>query len=192
MRTVSAARIFYNIRMKPPERFETDRLVLRPPTLADAESIYQTYAGDPEVTRYLTWRPHTSIAQTLEFLTGCLEGWQGGRRFPYAITIKGSDSVIGMIEMRLEGFKADVGYGMGRAYWGNGYMTEVLCALIEWAMAQPSIYRVWAICDVDNIASARVMEKAGMQREGILRREIVHPSISSEPRNCYLYAIVKG
>jgi RimJ/RimL family protein N-acetyltransferase len=177
--------------MRPPEHIETDRLILRPPALADAESIFQTYAQDPEVTRYLTWRPHTSITETLEFLSGCLAAWQGAQRFPYVVTLKGADSAIGMIEIRLDSFKAEVGYGMGRAYWGKGYMTEALRALITWALAQPRIYRVWAICDVDNLASARVLEKAGMQREGLLRREIIHPNISAEPRDCYLYAIVK-
>ncbi len=177
--------------MKPPEKFETDRLVLRPARLSDAESIFQTFAQDPEVTRYTSWRPHTSIAQTLEFLAGCEQAWQGDRRFPYIITLKGSNSAIGLFEIRLEGFTAEVGYGIGRAYWGKGYTTEAARASIDWGLAQPSIYRVWAVCDVDNIGSRRVMEKAGMLREGILRRGIIHPNISAEPRDCYLYAVVK-
>ena len=177
--------------MKPPEKFETDRLVLRPARLSDAESIFQTFAQDPEVTRYTSWRPHTSIAQTLEFLAGCEQAWQGDRRFPYIITLKGSNSAIGLFEIRLEGFKAEVGYGIGKAYWGKGYTTEAARASIDWGLAQPSIYRVWAVCDVDNIGSRRVMEKAGMLREGILRRGIIHPNISAEPRDCYLYAVVK-
>jgi RimJ/RimL family protein N-acetyltransferase len=44
---------------------------------------------------------------------------------------------------------------------------------------------------VENIASARVMEKAGMAREGLLRRYVVHPNISAEPRDAYLYAVVR-
>jgi hypothetical protein len=53
------------------------------------------------------------------------------------------------------------------------------------------IFRVWALCDVDNLASARVMEKVGMQREGILRRWILHPNLSDEPRDVYCYSVVK-
>ena len=177
--------------MNPPKRLETDRLILRPPVLADAESIFKTYAQDPEVTRYLTWQPHTSIVKTLEFLSGCVDAWQGDYRFPYVITLKGADLAIGMIEIRLDGFKADVGYGIGRMYWGRGYMTEALRAILAWALAQRAIYRAWAVCDAENIASARVLEKAGMQREGTLRRGIIHPNISTEPRDCFLYAIVK-
>jgi [ribosomal protein S5]-alanine N-acetyltransferase len=177
--------------IRPPERFETERLVLRLPTLADAEAIFQTFARDPDVTRYTSWRPHTSIAQTLEFLAGCEQAWQGERRFPYCITLKGSEGGIGLFEIRPEGFKAEVGYGIGKAYWGKGYTTEAARKVVDWALAQPLIYRVWAVCDVDNIASSRVMEKAGMQREGILRRGILHPNVSSEPRDCYIYAVVK-
>jgi RimJ/RimL family protein N-acetyltransferase len=177
--------------MKPPERIKTDRLILRMPVLADAESIHRNYAQDPEITRYLTWRPNTSVEQAKEFVAASLIAWQGEKRFPYAITLKGEDQAIGMIELRLDGFKAELGYVIGKAWWGRGYMTEAVRALVDWSLARPELYRVWAVCDGENIGSARVMEKAGMQREGLLRRAILHPNVSAEPRDCYVYAIVK-
>jgi len=61
----------------------------------------------------------------------------------------------------------------------------------SWLLQQPDIYRVFATCDVENPASARVMEKVGMVREGILRRNSIHPSIGNEPRDSLIYAIVK-
>ena len=70
-------------------------------------------------------------------------------------------------------------------------MTESARARIEWAFQHPVIYRVYATTDVENVASWRVMEKAGMECEGILRRYIVQPNISDEPRDSYIYAIVK-
>ena len=78
-----------------------------------------------------------------------------------------------------------------RAHWGKGYVPEATRAIIEWAFQQPSIFRVYATTDVDNVASQRVMEKAGMQCEGILRSYILHPNISDIPRDSYLYAIIK-
>jgi RimJ/RimL family protein N-acetyltransferase len=99
--------------------------------------------------------------------------------------------VIGMMIARAAEEKWELGYVLARPYWGRGYMTEALRALIAWALKQKSIFRVWAVCDVDNIASARVMEKAGMQREGRLKRWSVHPNLSPEPRDSYCYAIVK-
>jgi RimJ/RimL family protein N-acetyltransferase len=96
-----------------------------------------------------------------------------------------------MIAARVDGHKWELGYVLARGYWGRGYMTEALKALVNWAVQQSEIYRVWAVCDVDNLASARVMEKAGMRREGILRRWSIHPNVSDEPRDSYCYSIVK-
>ena len=66
-------------------------------------------------------------------------------------------------------------------------MTEALRAAVGWALAAPGVYRVGAVCDVDNPGSARVMEKAGLTREGLLRRWMVHPNVSDEPRDCFIY-----
>ncbi len=71
-------------------------------------------------------------------------------------------------------------------------MTEAIRTITEWALSQPSIFRVWAVCDVENAASVKVLEKAGFQQEGIFRRWLIHPDISDEPRDCYCYAAVKG
>jgi [ribosomal protein S5]-alanine N-acetyltransferase len=67
-------------------------------------------------------------------------------------------------------------------------MTEVLTEVVNWALNQPGTFRIGAVCDVENIGSARVMEKAGLFREGVLRRWLMHPNISDEPRDCFIYA----
>lgn len=177
--------------MRPPESFETVRLLLRRPIMADAEAIFKCYAQDPEVTRYVTWRPHQNLSETQQFLSTCIDAWQGDRRFPYSIVLKNKSALVGMIEITIANFRAEVGYVLARQHWGQGIMTEAARALVDWALSQPQIYRVWAVCDVENAASARVLEKVGMQREGILRRYIMHPNVSNEPRDCYCYAIVK-
>jgi [ribosomal protein S5]-alanine N-acetyltransferase len=177
--------------MKMPEQLETQRLVLRKPRLEDTRAIFEGWAQDQEVTRYLTWRPHERIEQTEEFVQGCIRAWEGEARFPYVITRKGTGAVIGIIDPRMEGSKVGIGYGAARAYWGNGYVLEATRAIIDWAFQQPAIFRVYATTDVENSASRRVMEKAGMQCEGILRKYILHPNISDIPRNSYLYAITK-
>jgi [ribosomal protein S5]-alanine N-acetyltransferase len=75
--------------------------------------------------------------------------------------------------------RLDCGYALVRACWGRGP---------HWALNQPGIFRIGAVCDVENIGSARVMEKAGLFREGLLRRLLMHPNISDEPRDCFIYA----
>jgi len=177
--------------MNMPEQIETERLALRRPRLEDGTAIFAGWAQDKEVTRYLTWRPHKSLEQTNEFIQGCLSAWEQETRFPYMITLNESIDIIGMIDPRIEGHKVGIGYVAARAYWGKGYMPEAVRAIIQWAFQQPSIYRVYATTDVENIASQRVLEKVGMQCEGLLRKYIIHPNISNVPRDSYMYAIIK-
>jgi RimJ/RimL family protein N-acetyltransferase len=177
--------------MNPPEMIQTERLLLRKPRIEDAPAIFEGYAQDPEVTRYLTWKPHKNIRESEEFLHACGQLWRAEKDFAYAITLKGDDKLIGMFALHPMNLKIEVGYALARPHWGKGYTTEILRAMIEWVLGQPDIFRVQAFCDVDNIGSARVMEKAGMEREGLLRRYVLHPNISDEPRDVYLYAIVK-
>ncbi len=177
--------------MQPPSVIETERLILRPPTLADAPAIYEAYAQDPEVTRYLIWRPHKSLAETEGFLRELLARRQTGADFTWVITRREDARLIGMIKPHPADYRVGLGYVLARAYWGQGYMTEAVRAVMEWALAQPNVFRVWAVCDVDNLASARVMEKAGMEREGVLRRWALHPNVSNEPRDCFCYAKVR-
>jgi RimJ/RimL family protein N-acetyltransferase len=181
----------YNHVMKMPERIETERLVLRVPLKEDAPAVFAGWAQDKEVTRYLTWHPHQAIEQTEQFIQSCLLAWERETRFPYMITSKESDEIVGMIDPRIEGPKVGIGYIAARAHWGKGYVSEATRAVIDWAFQQQSIYRVYATTDVENVASQRVLEKVGMQCEGILRKYILHPNISDVPRDSYMYAIIK-
>jgi RimJ/RimL family protein N-acetyltransferase len=176
--------------MDIPVELHTERLVLRMPLLTDARVIYEGYASDPEVIRYLAFRGGQTLGDVEQFVIRALHGWQSGTSLTWAITLKPEGALIGMIDVRLESH-ANVGYVLARDQWNKGFMTEALGAVVRWAMEQPEIFRLWAVCDVENVASARVMEKAGMQREGILRRWMILPNRSDMPRDCYCYSIVK-
>ena len=174
-----------------PLKFETDRLILRQPRFVNANDIFQNYGADPEVTRYLTWRPSTNLSEVRTFLESRLAKWDSGGEFSWAITCRGKDQVIGMIGCRVREHAADIGYVLSRTYWKRGYVTEAAKAVVNWAGSLDFIFRVCAVCDVENIGSARVLEKLGMEREGILRRWIVHPNVSAEPRDCYVYSKIR-
>jgi ribosomal-protein-alanine N-acetyltransferase len=177
--------------MKPPEIFETPRLTLRPAVMADADAIFIGYAQDPEVAKYMIWRPHRDIEETRDFMRRCESSWEENSAYPWVITLKKDGRLIGMIECRIRGFSMDIGYVLARAHWGQGYTPEAAQAVVNWGLRQEGIFRVWALCDIENLASARVMEKIGMLREGILRRWTLHPNVSAEPRDVYCYSIVK-
>jgi len=175
-----------------PDRFQTQRLVLRRTTAADAPAIFEGYAQDPEVTRYLVWRPHDTIDDTRAYLAKCDAGWDAGTELTWALTLTGQERLIGMIAARPRNHMVDLGYVLAREYWGRGLMSEAAAAIVDLAFRDPAVHRVWALCDVDNHASARVLEKAGMSHEGVLRRRIIHPNISPDPRDVHCYARIRS
>ena len=175
-----------------PETIETERLHLRRPVGSDAGVIFSSYAQDPEVTRYLVWRPHSQVETTKAFVAECELRWTDGSGYPYAIALKNSaEHLIGMIDLRPKTHRVEFGFVLARAYWGKGFMPEAISAVAAACLNMPTIYRFEATCDVENRRSARAMEKAGLIFEGVLRRYIVHPNISREPRDSLLYAITK-
>ena len=155
--------------MKPPEKIETKRLILRKPRMDDAYSLFNAYMQDLEVARFTMWRPHQRVEQTEEFIEDCLLAWESDARFPFVITLKEKYEPFGMIDFHIKGSTVGFGYVIARSHQCMGYATEATRAIIGWAFQQPSLYRVNASTDVENHASARVMEKAGMIREGLLR-----------------------
>jgi ribosomal-protein-alanine N-acetyltransferase len=174
-----------------PDTVETLRLHLRRPVTTDAERIFQTYAQDREVTRYLEWMPHSSIETTKQFIALCQDRWTTSVAFPYVITRRQDGELLGMIEVRPKGHRANFGYVLGRRYWGHGFMPEAIGAIVKITLQPRTVYRIEATCDAENKASARALEKSGFLREGLLRRYIIHPNISSEPRDSLLYALTK-
>ena len=174
-----------------PREISTERLLLRVPVPEDAQRIFASYAQDMEVARYLTWRPSKKLADAEHHIHDRILAWRRGNICAWSIIETKRDSLIGMIELRVKDGVADAGYLVASTEWGKGYATEALMAVIDAGLALPEVQRVAAVCDVENLASARVMEKAGMAREGTLERHMVHPNISDEPRDVYSYAITK-
>lgn len=180
-------------KLTAPPQFTTTRLLLRKPCLEDAPVIFHGYARDPEVVRYLTWRTHGTVAETGAYLRHCLEEWARGASYPFVIEELGqAGQPVGMIHLHEGPGRVTFGYVLAQPSWGRGYMTEALTTLVDWALAQPQVWRAAAFCDIDNQASARVMEKAGMSFEGVLRRYSLHPAIATEPRDCRMFAKVKS
>ena len=173
-----------------PEEIHTPRLRLRRACVKDAPVIHRTYACDPEVARFVLFRPDQSLRDIEDFLEKADHAWQTGAAATWAITLKGSGDLIGMIDLRLES-EANLGYVLARPYWNRGLMTEVVRAVIAAAFELPGIYRVWAICEVGNTASARVMQKAGMIPEGRLDRHMVFPNLGEEPRDVLRFGIAR-
>jgi RimJ/RimL family protein N-acetyltransferase len=128
---------------RPETTWETARLLARPAVTADAQAIFEHYACDPEVARYMTWRPHNEISETLDFLRRCERVWADGSAFPWSLWMKGSGEFVGLVEIRVHRTSVDLGYALSRRWWRQGLMSEALRSVLQWALAQPEIYRVW-------------------------------------------------
>ena len=178
--------------MTLPERtWETARLLAKPAAVADAQVVFEEYASDPAVAKYMTWTPHRSVDDTKEFLSRCERVWTEGSAFPWSLWRKQDGAFVGLIEIRVAPSSVDLGYALARRWWRQGFMSEAVTWVVGWALAQPTIYRVWATCDVENTASARLLERIGMECDGVLRRWLTHPNLSESPRDCFCYSIVK-
>jgi ribosomal-protein-alanine N-acetyltransferase len=174
-----------------PDRFETERLIMRPIARGDGLAIFAGYAQDLEVVRYLSWRPHRRLAETESYIDRCLMA-PATRARTYALIGRAEGRLVGAFELRRpEPHRLDCGYVLARPLWGRGLMTEALAETARWAMSRDDVWRIGAVCDVDNPASARVMEKSGLACEGILRRWLVHPNLGAAPRDCFSYALIR-
>ena len=151
---------------------ETSRLLLRPFRAADGEAMYRNWAKDPEVTRYLTWQPHAGPEVSCQLASRWEQESQKPDFYQWAIVPKELGEPIGGISVvRTDEAhsSAEIGYCIGRPWWGQGLTAEALRAVIEYLIRQVGFRRVSAQHDVNNPNSGKVMRKAGMKKEGILR-----------------------
>lgn len=141
-----------------PRRMETERLTLRPFREEDAQPMFDNWATDPEVTRFLTWPVHASV----DVSRSVLRGWIDAARPEWCIEPKELGEAMGSIGVvNVDGDVIEVGYCLSRKCWGRGYVAEALRAVIPYLFACGA-KRVVAKHDVNNPNSGRVMQKAGM------------------------------
>jgi len=153
---------------------ETPRLLLRPVTLKDAADIYH-YSKDPLVAEHVLWDAHENIHQTRAYIRYILRQYKNGEPSSFAIVEKASRKVIGTIGymwVSQDNASGEVGYSLSRAHWNRGYMTEALKKVIAFGFEELHLNRIEAQHETTNPASGRVMEKAGMRPEGVLRARV--------------------
>jgi len=182
-----------------PRVIDTPRLQLRDLRPGDAPDVFADYAGDPAVLRYLGWRPHQSVADTRQQISYDSHRWLKGSARVWGLTQLAPDGklgkVFGQIELLPMSFPSEsahhwrLGYVMASRYWGQGLMAEAVRAVLDAAFAQPGVWRVDALCDVGNTASVAMLARLGMPCEGRLQRALVHPNVSDQPRDAWLYAL---
>ncbi len=169
---------------------ETGRLWLRKMNQGDAQDLFD-YASDAEVAKYTTWSTHQSLQDSQDFLRAVTEQYAMQTIASWGIVHKGDSKLIGtcgFISWSPHHARAEVAYALSRKYWGQGLMPEAVQAVIAFGFRTMQLNRVQAICEIENVASARVMEKVGMTFEGRLREYMF---FKEHYRNLKMYSILR-
>ncbi|MBQ8001682.1 MAG: GNAT family N-acetyltransferase [Ruminococcus sp.] len=157
---------------KGTQTIKTERLVLRQFTPEDAQAMYNNWAKDERVTKFLTWAPHENLETTQYVLGLWCADYKRDDWYQWAIEYKGE--VIGSISV-VRCFEAndsaEIGYCMGYDYWGKGIMTEAAKAVIDFLFSQINVNKVVICHAVKNPASGKVAQKCGLTFEGTHREE---------------------
>lgn len=150
---------------------ETQRLILRRFELSDVQPMFDNWASDDEVTKYLTWPTHTSVSVTEQVLEDWIPQYSQNDFYNWAIVWKenGSRPIgnISVVRWNKDGEVPIVGYCMGRRWWHRGIMTESLGVVIDFLFEQVGVERIETYHDPNNPHSGGVMRKCGMTFEGI-------------------------
>lgn len=149
---------------------KTDRLILRPFRISDAQKMYDNWASDPEVTKFLTWPTHASAEVTANLLAYWCNQYEKEDYYQWAICLKENDEPIGSMAIVDGDFRvgrAEIGYCISRKWWGKGITAEALQAAIDYLFGDVGMNRIEARHDVNNPNSGKVMQKCGLKMEGI-------------------------
>lgn len=174
------------------QTIETDRLILRRFELSDAGNMFKNYCGKEKITEYLSWSRHKSVSDTVSYLKDfVLPEYDKNNTYRWAVVWKDNNEVIGCIDVCDSNERkrcAELGWVIGDAYWGKGIMPEAAKSVVKYLFSV-GYERIQATHHIDNRKSGRVMEKIGMQYEGILKKFSMFKD--NNLIDCCMWAITK-
>lgn len=171
-------------------RLETPRLILREATPGDAQDLFEFYR-DPQMTRYVTFGVHRTIDDTLAFLAWMADAFQKKDSIRWGYELKETGNLIGSggLHFWKRNIRcAEVGYHIGPPYWGGGYATEALRAIVAFGFEHMDLNRIEGKHTAGNVGSGRVMLKTGFRYEGTLRQREVKDGLIED---CLWYSILR-
>ena len=174
----------------PTPTLPTARLRLRPFTSADADALYALHSS-AHVLRYWDAPPWSERARAERFITACRQMEEEGSGARLAMDRVSDNAFLGWCSLTRwnpDYRSASLGYCLDDAAWGHGYATEAARALLQWAFNTLDVNRVQAETDTRNVASARVLEKLGFEREGTLREDCV---VNGDVSDSWVYGLLR-
>lgn len=172
------------------QTIETDRLILRRFCKEDAQAMFDNWATDEEVTKFMTWPPYDNVDGVAQYLEFVENSYANGGLY-WAIELKEIGDPVGaisVVNMNETVRSVEIGYNIGRNWWHKGITSEAFAAVIKYLFENTNINRIEAKHDARNVNSGRVMKKCGLQYEGTQRQaEINNQGICDSA----LYAILR-
>ena len=168
---------------------ETERLILRPFEATDAETVFECWETDPEVAKYMFWTSHNDIEKTKEWIEFELGQISKDDWYRFALVLKDTKALVGtgLIYYEDEVSSWEIGYNLGRKYWGNGYTTEAMQEILSFAKNELNIKEVVGRYAKENVASGNVMKKLGFKLEKDIAYECNNGAVRYEGVQCRLY-----
>jgi RimJ/RimL family protein N-acetyltransferase len=159
---------------------------LKPVVLADAALVFDSWGSRPENFAYLTARVFEDVTDAQRYI-GDLFASRGSVAFHVLAPREG---VVGIVKASVLGHRAQVGYVIDHKFWGRGFASAAVQQLLRRLEADPTLSRIWATCALDNVASARVLEKTGFVREAILKNWVIYPAQGRRAFDNYSYVLL--
>jgi len=169
----------------------TETVILRKIELSDVNDIFE-FTSDPEVAKLTSmFTLHTTKKETYSYIENLFSLYIEGKVIPWAIVDKKNNKIIGII--RFVNYsslhaRADIGYTISRPYWNQGIATQAAKEIINFGFTVLDLNRIQGTCDSENNASSRILEKCGMQYEGLLHKYVIS---QGKPCDRKIYAIIK-
>ena len=168
----------------------TDRLVLRPLTEWDGPAMFDL-AQDPDLTRFLVWDPHRTVADAHAFISLSQQWVSSGVELAWAMTLAETGEFLGVVSLRpmpAEN-RAELGYWIGVPHQRHGYTTEAARRLVNFAFVELEVNRVASMHYRDNSASGLVMQRAGLTYEATLRQHVL---VRGVYHDCLIYGLLRA
>lgn len=167
---------------------ETERLTLRPFKEEDATEVFECWESDPDVAKYMFWTSHNDIEKTKEWIAFELGQIEKPDWFRFALELKDTNELIGtaLIYYEEEVECWEIGYNLGKKYWGKGYTTEAMRTVINFAKAELNLTQIVGRYAKENPASGKVMDKLGFTCEKDILYECNNGTVLREGIQCRL------
>lgn len=176
--------------MKEEKTLETERLILRPLTVNDAEEAFKNWTSDDEVSKYVRWSTHKNVEETKEYILLEEKRRKTEGCFNWGIVIKDSNELIGAIgAFPSEDGRYEIGYNIAKKHWNNGYTTEAVKEVLKYLATEEKIHKFRCAHAVLNPASGAVMRKAGFK---YVKDEDFEKFDKSQKFECKVYYLDMG